>query len=192
LVSINKNINMDTITFDKLLLQTAFCCMASDGHIDTKEITMVNSLCEKSPFFENFNFQNEINELVVKINANSKEFIKNYFDILKTSELSEKEELAIVDFAIQTIYADDQVEYSEIKFFKNIRHRLKISDEAILSVYETVYPDIEMFLEQDIITETFLEKITSQYLDSAELPQFNFINIISNSPSELKKDDSNN
>ena len=183
---------MDTITFDKLLLQTAFCCMASDGHIDTKEITMVNSLCEKSPFFENFNFQNEINELVVKINANSKEFIKNYFDILKTSELSEKEELAIVDFAIQTIYADDQVEYSEIKFFKNIRHRLKISDEAILSVYETVYPDIEMFLEQDIITETFLEKITSQYLDSAELPQFNFINIISNSPSELKKDDSNN
>jgi uncharacterized tellurite resistance protein B-like protein len=170
---------MDTITFDKLLLQTAFCCMASDGHIDSKEITMINSLCEKSPFFENFNFQNEINELVVKINANSKEFIKNYFDVLKSTELSEKEELAIIDFAIQTIYADEQVEYAEIKFFKNIRHRLNISDEAILSVYETVYPDIEMFLEQDIITETFLEKITSQYLESAELPMFDTIDLTS-------------
>jgi len=149
---------MDTITFDKLLLQTAFCCMASDGHIDSREISMIKSLCEKSQLFDNFNFQEEINELVLKINANSKEFIKNYFDILKTKELSEKEELTIIDFAIQTIYADDQVEYSEIKFFKNIRHRLKISDESILNVF----PDIEMFLEQDIITETFLEKITSQ------------------------------
>lgn len=171
---------MDTIAFDKLLLQTAFCCMASDGHIDNREISMINSLCEKSPIFENFNFQNEINELVVKINANSKEFIKDYFDILKTRELTEKEELSIIDFAIQTIKADDQVEYAEIKFFKNIRHRLKISDESILSVF----PDIEMFLEQDIITETFLEKITSQYLDIAELPVFDNIDLtyIQNNP----------
>jgi hypothetical protein len=64
--------------------------MASDGHIDNKEISMVKSLCEKLPMFENFNFQIEINELVVNINANSKEFIKDYFDILKTKELTEK------------------------------------------------------------------------------------------------------
>ena len=40
--------------------------------------------------FENFNFQIEINELVVNINANSKEFIKDNFDIIKTRELTEK------------------------------------------------------------------------------------------------------
>jgi len=164
---------MDTTTFDKLLLNTAFCCMASDGHIDEREINMIKSLCEKSPLFENFNFQNEINELVSKINADSRTFIKNYFDLLKKTELSEKEELTIIDFAIQTINADDQVEYSEIKFFKNIRHRLNISDEAILKVF----PDIEMFLEQDIITETFLEKITNQYLDQTDLPTFDLINL---------------
>jgi uncharacterized membrane protein YebE (DUF533 family) len=33
---------MDTIKFDKLLLKTAFCCMASDGHIDSREIAIVN------------------------------------------------------------------------------------------------------------------------------------------------------
>jgi hypothetical protein len=64
--------------------------MASDGHIDNKEISMVKSLCKKSPMFENFNFQIEINELVVKINANIKEFIKDNFDIIKTRELTEK------------------------------------------------------------------------------------------------------
>lgn len=54
--------------------------------------------------------------------------------------------------------------YAEIKFFKNIRHRLKISDENILAVF----PDIEQFLEEDIMTKSFLDKITNQCLQAAE------------------------
>ena len=163
---------MNTITFDKLLLKTAFCCMASDGNIDKREITLLKSMCEKSSLFENFNFQDEINTLVSKINTRGKEFITYYFDLLKHSNLTEQEELTLIDFAINTIKADDQIEYSEIKFFKVIRHNLKISDENILAVY----PDIEQFLEEDIITESYLEKITNQYLETAELPQFELIN----------------
>lgn len=167
---------MDTITFDKLLLKTAFCCMASDGNIDKREIAMLQSLCQNSDLFKDFDFQEEINKLVSRINTDGKQFIKHYFDLLNTSNLTEKEELTLIDFAIKTIYADEQVEYSEIKFFKNIRHRLKISDENILSVY----PDIEQFLEEDIVTESFLDKITNQYLDTAELPQFSEINLTIN------------
>jgi uncharacterized tellurite resistance protein B-like protein len=176
---------MDPITLDKLLLKTAFCCMASDGHIDNREIALIKTMCEKSTLFQNFNFQDEINNLLNKINTRGKEFISYYFDLLGKSNLSEKEELTLIDFAIQTIKADDQIEYTEIKFFKNIRHRLKISDETIL----TVYPDIEQFLEQDIITESFIDKITNQYLDSAELPQFELISIDTNSLNDLTKDE---
>jgi uncharacterized tellurite resistance protein B-like protein len=162
---------METISFDKLLLKTAFCCMASDGHIDKREIDLIKTMCENSPMFEGFNFQEEINSLVNKINTKGKEFLSYYFDLLKSSSLTEKEELALIDFAIQTIRADEQIEYSEIKFFKNIRHRLKISDENILKVF----PDIEQFLEEDIMTETFLDKITNQYLETAVLPQFELL-----------------
>ncbi|MBL0325868.1 MAG: TerB family tellurite resistance protein [Cytophagaceae bacterium] len=164
---------MEHITFDKLLLKTAFCCMASDGNIDNREITLIKSMCEKSSLFDDFNFQEEINRLVTKINTNGKEFITYYFDLLKANSLTEKEELTLIDFAIQTIKADEQIKYSEIKFFKNIRHRLKISDEKVLAIY----PDIEQFLEEDIITESFLDKITNQYLDLAELPTFEHINL---------------
>ena len=164
---------MENISFDKLLLNTAFCCMASDGNIDNREIALIKSMCEKSPLFENFNFQDEINRLVTKINTNGKEFISYYFDLLKANSLTEQEELTLIDFAIQTIKADEIIEYSEIKFFKNIRHRLQISDENILAVY----PEIEQFLEDDIITESFLDKITNQYLDLAELPTFEHINL---------------
>lgn len=162
---------METIAFDKLLLKTAFCCMASDGNIDKREIALIKSMCETSPLFKDYNFQEEINILVNKINTRGKEFIKYYFELLKETSLTEQEELTLIDFAIQTIKADEQIEYSEIKFFKNIRHRLKISDEKILASF----PDIEMFLEEDIETESILDKITSQYLDSAELPQFELI-----------------
>lgn len=177
--------NMDTISFDKLLLKSAFCCMASDGHIDNREIALIKTMCENSPLFKDFNFQEEINSLVNKINTRGKEFISYYFELLDKSTLTEKEELTLIDFAIQTIKADEQIEYSEIKFFKNIRHRLKVSDDSILAVF----PDIEQFLEEDIVTESFLDKITNQYLESAELPQFELISIDTSSLDDLKKDE---
>jgi uncharacterized tellurite resistance protein B-like protein len=162
---------MDPISFDKLLLKSAFCCMASDGHIDDREIALIKSMCENSPLFNDFNFQEEINALVSKINVRGKEFISYYFDLLSNSTLTENEELTLIDFAIQTIKADEQIEYSEVKFFKNIRHRLKVSDENILAAF----PGIEQFLDEDIVTDSFLDKITTQYLDSVELPQFELI-----------------
>lgn len=164
---------MDIITFDKLLLKTAFCCMASDGNIDKREVATLQSLCQNLDLFKNFDFQLEINELVKEINTNGKQFIRQYLNLLSNANLLEGEELTVIDFAIKTIYADEQVEYSEIKFFKNIRHRLKISDENILSVY----PHIEQFLEEDITTESFLDKITNQYFDTTELPKFSEIDL---------------
>lgn len=176
---------MDTISFDKLLLKTAFCCAASNGTIEPQEITKIKELCEKSILFKDFDFQGEINLLVNKINTRGKEFISYYFDLIKNSTLTEQEELTLIDFAIQTIRADNETDYAEIKFFKNIRHRLKISDENILAVF----PDIEQFLEEDIITDSFLDKITSQYLESAELPLFELISIDTSSLDNLKKDE---
>ena len=52
---------METITFDKLLLKTAFCCMASDGNIDNREVELIKKMCHNSDLFQNFDFEKEIN-----------------------------------------------------------------------------------------------------------------------------------
>lgn len=179
---------MKTVTFEELLLKTAFCCMASDGHIDNREIALIKKMCQSSPLFKNLNFQEEINQLVIEINKNGKEFIKYYFHLLGKTDLTEQEELTLIDFAIQIIKADEQIEYTEVKFFKNIRHRLKIDNENILKVY----PDIEMFLEEDIVTESFLDRITNQYLDMANLPQFDLIDIDAIAIDNPAKNDTDN
>lgn len=168
---------METISLDKLLLKTAFCCMASDGNIDEREIQLIKKMCENSSHFYKMNFNEELNFLLDQINKRGKEFISYYLDILDSANLSESEELILINFAIETIKADDQIEYSEIKFFKNIRHRLKISNESILKIY----PDIEQFLEEDIVNDLFLDKLKSQYMDTLELPQFELINIVTDS-----------
>jgi uncharacterized tellurite resistance protein B-like protein len=162
---------MGTIAFDRLLLKTAFCCMASDGDIDNKEVEQIKLMCEKSSLFANLDFQEAINVFISELNKEGKLFINRYFDELKTTSWTEEEEISLIDFAIQTIMADNKIEYSEIKFFKIIRHNLKISDEKILAVY----PDIEYWLEKDIVTESYLDKIKQQYLDIMELPEFQLI-----------------
>ena len=175
---------MDAISFDKLLFNTVFCCMAADGDIDKREISLIKSICDKSTLFSNFNFQEEINKLVEKINTSGKDYIQYYFDLLKHTQLSEEEELTLIDFAIQTINADEKIEYSEIKFFKNIRHRLKVRDNKILERF----PDIEQYLEDDIITDGFLDKISNQYFQAIELPQFDLITIETQSSDNSKKE----
>lgn len=175
---------METTIFEKLLLTTAFCCMASDGNIDEREIALIKSMCEESPLFEDLDFKTVINALVSEINARGKGFIADYFILLKGYSLSEQEELTLIDFAIKTIHADEIVEYSEIKFFKVVRNSLKISDENILSIY----PEIEQFLEKDIVTESSLDRITNQYMESAVLPQFDLLSIDINTPDNLSND----
>lgn len=162
---------METISFDRLLLKTAFCCMASDGNIDKKEVALIKKLCEKSPVFKDFDFKKEINALVSRLNANGKDFINYYFSLLKDADLSDDEELALIEFAVETIKADELIEYSEIKFFKAIRHNLKLSDEKILAKHD----DIEFWLEDDISTESNIDKVINQYLEVANLPQFELI-----------------
>ena len=164
---------METITFDKLLLKTAFCCMASDGNIDKREVALIKKMCQQSPLFTDFDFTKEINILLTKINERGSEFIQYYFNLLNNTVLTEEEELNIIDFAVNTINADEKVEYSEIKFLKAMRKCLSVSDENILATY----PDLEYYLEEDINTESELDKLVNNYLGSVELPQFEKIHL---------------
>ena len=61
--------------------------MASDGNIDKREIATPQSLCQKLDLFKDFDFQDEINKLVNRINIDGKQFIKNYFDLLNNANL---------------------------------------------------------------------------------------------------------
>lgn len=147
--------------------------MACDGHIDQREITLIKNLGKDKKLFGDLDVQQELDILVKEINTNSNAFLNSYFQELKESYLSEEEELSIIATAIKTIDADEKVEYSEIKFFKVIRSKLKVSNKKILEVL----PAIEEYLEQDIIYKSIKGKLMEDYFSVMDLPEFQKVKI---------------
>ena len=138
------------MTTSELLLKTAFCCMACDGEIAPEEIQLVKKITEHSELFSNLNVEKELNAFIVQINEQGKAFLANYIQEVANATLTTQEELQLIKLAIQTIEADENIEYSEISFFKRIRAKLKISDDEILAVL----PDKEDYLLPDIIEKS--------------------------------------
>lgn len=138
------------MTTSELLLKTAFCCMACDGEIAPEEIQLVKKITEHSELFSNLDVEKELNTYIAQINEQGTAFLANYIQEVANASFNPKEELQLVKLAIQTIEADENIEYSEVSFFKRIRAKLNISDDEILAEL----PDKEDYLMPDIIDKS--------------------------------------
>ena len=165
---------MEQKSFNKLLLKTAFSCMACDGDIDKREVVLIKTMHQQKKIFGEMDINQELDNLLLEINRDGHKFLRNYFNELTSSELTEQNELKLIEAAIDTIKADNKVEYSEIKFFKVIRSKLKIDNEPILAIH----PDFEEYLEQDIISESYLARLQDDFFDTQTLPEFELISSI--------------
>ena len=138
------------MTKEELYLKTIFCCIACDGNIATEEVDMVKNLCAKDRIFHNLDSEEYLNSWITEINEQGGVFLQTHLKEINSVELNKQEQLLLVSLAIKAIEADNSIEYAEVKFFKKIRSKLNISDEAILAEH----PDKEDFLLPDInITE---------------------------------------
>lgn len=153
----------------ELYLKTIFCCMACDGDIANEEVALVHDITSKQDVFDGMDVNAVINGYVASINANGALFLKQYLKELSSQELSNEEQKMIVDFALQTIFADNRIEYSEVKFFKKIRSRLSITDEEILASHL----DVEDFLLPDInvAEDPTWENVVFENINLAEYKQ---------------------
>lgn len=131
---------------NELYLKTAFCCMACDGSIAEEEVALLNRTATNEHIFDGLDIQDKINEYVSAINTEGRQFLNNFLDEVKEAGLDDASALQLIRIAIETIEADNQIEYSEVSFFKRVRKNLSISDEAILQSI----PDKEDYLLPDI------------------------------------------
>lgn len=134
------------MTKQELYLKTMFCCMACDGDIAPEEIKMVKAIAMQIPILKGFDIESILNTYVSAINQNGSLFLRKYLNELPEEDLTQEEELKVIELSIKMIEADSRIEYSEVKFFKKIRSRLSVSDEQILAQH----PDKEDFLLPDI------------------------------------------
>jgi small subunit ribosomal protein S4 len=82
--------------------------MACDGEIAPEEIELIKSICKESIALQEFDFETEINKFIVEINADSKQFLSSYFEIIEHEApiLTEQEEAFCMDIAMGVRYVD--------------------------------------------------------------------------------------
>ncbi len=133
---------------NEIYLKTAFACMACDGEIANEEVALIKRITADEPkLFEALDVESTLNGYISEINEKGKAFLFEYLREVANAELSESEQLQILTIAIKMIEADEKIEYPEIAFFKKIRFKLDISDDAILKKF----PDKQNFLLPDIM-----------------------------------------
>lgn len=153
---------------NELLLRTAFACMSCDGEIASEEVELIKQMSKEKQLFGEIDIDKELDELVREINLKGKGFLKQYLVNLAEESLTEEQELKVADVAVQTIRADNRIEYSEIKFFKVLRSNLKIvSDETLLEKIDGID---ENYLAQDIQADYL--QMYDDYFNTIELPKF--------------------
>lgn len=134
---------------DELLLKTLFCCSACDGFIAKEEVELVKNLTKSVRLFNSLNVEDTLNSYILEINTQGKGFLKDFLVQLSDTELTDDEQVQLIEMAIKMIEADNQILYSEVKFFKKIRAALSVSDEIILESL----PSAEDYLLPDVISE---------------------------------------
>ena len=137
----------------ELLLKTALCCMASDGTIAPEEIETLNSVINTKPVFMSINALEMLKKYIAALTTSGIYFVYEYLADVANANFSKEDALELIDVAISTISADNEIEYAEIAFFKKIRACLSISDKEILEQW----PDKEDFLLPDIIDKFPIE-----------------------------------
>lgn len=153
---------------NELYLKTMFCCMACDGDIAEEELALVKQQTQNQPLFERLDIAGLLQSYLDGMRKTGKSFLSSFLKELTSAEMSESEELQLVKLAIDMIEADNNIEYSEVSFFKKIRRKLRVSDEAILAEL----PDKEDYLLPDIIDDEDFDMSIS--FDNLSFDKFSF------------------
>lgn len=156
---------MKTEDFNRLLFHTACCCMVVDGAIDEREIALLDSMRDDFSFPHDTVFALEVNEFIHRANTEGKNLFKDYFCRLDSAALSTEQELRLLEITLRVIRADEAIDYAEINFFKNVRLRVKVSDDAIRAHFPG--QQMDTFLERDVSASDI-----AGYFDTLAFPRF--------------------
>lgn len=124
---------MKNMDFKKVLLKGAFSIMACDGEIAESEVAQMKEMLLNSPYFDGLEHDVEMKAAFEDIKSNGSRSIENFFNLLKSSELTERQEFQLVEVLVRMIEADGKVEDSELFFMHSIKSSLKqLTDEKIM------------------------------------------------------------
>ena len=109
----------------------------------------------------------DYNRCIEVLKQDGRNFINSYFQSIDNIQFEEDEKLRIIDVAVKTIYADNKIEYAEVKFFKSLCQHLSVAKDIIVKNN----PDVdEYWLEEDILSQEDNDK----FIDLIDFSNINY------------------
>lgn len=134
--------------FKKILFKGAFSVMACDGEVAETEVSEMKEMMSNAPYFDGLDHDAELKAAFEDIKVNGTKSIENFFQLLSSSQLSERQELQLVEVLIRMINADGKVEDSELHFMHKIRSNLTQLSDVNIIVHFPHHFDLLMNLER--------------------------------------------
>jgi uncharacterized tellurite resistance protein B-like protein len=126
---------MKSYAFQNFLFKSAVTVMACDGLIEDNEINEIKNMADNEIYFMGYEYEQSLNDNLNFIKENGKDAINKYLQELSIADLSDKQELLLLEVLIRTIEADKQTHQNEIKFLQMVKAKLKISEEILISKF---------------------------------------------------------
>jgi len=123
---------MKTQDFQNFLFKSAVTVMACDGNISETEISEIKNMAANEIYFLDYSIEEPLQSNLANIKANGKNAINQYLTELASADLTERQEILLIEVLIRMIEADKQVEENEIKFLQMVKAKLKVTEETLI------------------------------------------------------------
>ncbi|WP_291727849.1 TerB family tellurite resistance protein [Bernardetia sp.] len=120
--------------FKKVLFKAAFSVMACDGEVAESELLEIKEMLKNTLYFEGLNYEEELQVALEDLKGNGLQSIESFFNVLKGADLSELQELQLLEVLIRMIHADDKVDENELIFMHRVRRSLSVLSDAKIMV----------------------------------------------------------
>jgi uncharacterized tellurite resistance protein B-like protein len=118
--------------FKEFLFQSAVMAMACDGDIATSEIEELKKIVANEIYFMGYDFEEPLKEYIQNIKANGKIVINNYLQSIELLDLSDNQEVLLIEVLLRIIEADSDIQVSEIKFLQMAKAKLKLDEQTLI------------------------------------------------------------
>jgi uncharacterized tellurite resistance protein B-like protein len=123
---------MKTQDFQNLLFKSAVTAIACDGNISESEISAIQIMATDEIYFLDYKIDEPLQSNIANIKTNGKNAINQYLNELASADLTERQELLLVEVILRMIEADNEVKENEIKFLQMVKAKLKVSEETLI------------------------------------------------------------
>lgn len=126
---------MKTEAFQEFLLKSAISVIACDSHIDESEISEIKNMAANEIYFMGYDFEKALSKNLDYIKEKGASAINEYLNEVTSANLSERQELILLEVLIRAIESDGKIEPSEVKFLQMVKSKLRMSEEVIITKF---------------------------------------------------------